>query len=108
MFDHADQTIEQAVRGAEVRISSNRLDTSRIKAEIAELAKRVRTALAEAKETLAAVGTPERLRGFVERFIGPSVATRDGRLLKQEAPTTTVSSVGANNTVAATGVEPVT
>ena len=72
------------------------------------LAERVKTALVDAKKMLMAVGTPERLRSFVERFVGPSVATKDGRLLKQEAPTTTISGVGANNTIAATGFEPVT
>ena len=39
MFDNSDQIIERVIKGVEARISNNRSDTTRIKAEIAELDK---------------------------------------------------------------------
>ena len=77
----------------------------RANSQTESIAEWFRTALADARDSLETLSTPEGLRGFIERFVGPSVATRDGRLVKKEAPTL---DVGANSTVAATGFEPVT
>jgi site-specific DNA recombinase len=64
----------------------------------------------EARETFDAVGSPEKLHAFMERFVGPSVSHPDGRLLPMPANENGSggSGSGLNGYIAATGIEPVT
>lgn len=87
-----DQMAERSNRGAERLIAETR------------------RALDDAKTSLTAIATPEETHAFIDRFVGPSVATADGRLLAFGAETTvgTGEKAGAHSNIAATGVEPVT
>lgn len=67
----------------------------------------VRRALADAKTGLEAIASPLELHAFMDRFVGPSVATADGRLLPRNTEGTGDSASAFSN-IAATGIEPVT
>ncbi|GMV98284.1 MAG: hypothetical protein AMXMBFR83_26360 [Phycisphaerae bacterium] len=73
----------------------------------ARLAAAVRAALDEARASLAAAATPEELRDFVEKYVGPMVLKADGTIDKK-TPTPDAAEVGVIRSIAGTGLEPVT
>ncbi len=165
IFEDADWLIRETLKELDLGIAQRRGDTTRLKAEIAEIdrtamgitrllvdpeitkgakdalsrqlaetegkrtqlqiafedlageadrsagraAGYIEKGLERARESFQNIGTPEELHAFVERFVGPSTALREGHLLPQSNP----DHVGANadvahSNIAATGVEPVT
>lgn len=116
MFTDTDSIIAEITSEAQKQIDSNRDDANRMRSELAASTK-LTDGLAGllldpemARETFDAVGSPEKLHAFMERFAGPSVSHPDGRLLAMPANKdgSGDSGAGLNGDIAATGVEPVT
>ena len=73
----------------------------------ARLAGAVRQSLEDAQESLAAASTPAELRDFIEKFVGPMILSRNGRIgRKTLAPAETGADV--KRYVAGAGFEPAT
>jgi replicative superfamily II helicase len=76
-------------------------------ADTAGLAKAIRHAFDEARESLASVATPEQFNRFVDEFVGPMEVQADGAVTQKKTPSADSEGVLQSN-VAGGGFEPPT
>ena len=111
-----DATAKKAISRQLGELESERERLLALSVEVAEqasedtdrLAKSVRRALDEARETLATAATPAELRDFIEQFVGPMVLKPDGTVAQKNTPTSVGTEVGVIRPLAGVGFEPTT